>query len=169
MFLGLGLPAFVVVFGSSPACCSPLTPNKALLLMIPQFLGQAAMLVPFALLFRWKYDRLSAAMRLRVAGAMPGPSLGWDWWLRSVYWWRLWLCDSGTAAPDAGSDERSDFGAVGSRFRDLDWSRVEEIFFAASCSLSRPVLGPIAGILIGAVRSRCFTVRSMHGRGGMCC
>jgi membrane protease YdiL (CAAX protease family) len=67
LLLGLGLPAFVVVFFAAAAVLRLFTSNKALLLMIPQFAGQAAMLVPFALLCRWKYDQpLLPALRLGV-------------------------------------------------------------------------------------------------------
>ena len=46
------------------------TNNKALLMMIPQFLAQAAMLIPIALLFRWKYERpFLGSLRLGVTCA----------------------------------------------------------------------------------------------------
>ena len=64
---GLGIPAFALVFFVVAAVLRLFTSNKALLLMIPQFAGQAAMLIPFALLCRWKYDQpLFPALRLGV-------------------------------------------------------------------------------------------------------
>jgi membrane protease YdiL (CAAX protease family) len=67
VLIGAGIPAFVVVFWVAAAALRPLTTNKALLLMIPQFAGQAAMLAPFAMLCRWRYDRpLFPSLRLGV-------------------------------------------------------------------------------------------------------
>ena len=65
VLLGMGIPAFILTFWLSAQTLRPLLTNKARLLMVPQFLGQAAMLVPFAFLCRWKYDRpLLPALRL---------------------------------------------------------------------------------------------------------
>jgi len=57
LFLGLGIPAFIATFVITQLGMMSVTNNKALLLMIPQFLAQAEMLIPIALLFRWKYER----------------------------------------------------------------------------------------------------------------
>ena len=65
VLLGMGIPAFILTFWLSAQTLRPLLTNKALLLMVPQFLGQAAMLVPFAFLCRCKYHRpLLPALRL---------------------------------------------------------------------------------------------------------
>lgn len=65
LFAGLGLPVFVAGFYAGTVMVKPFTSNKALLLLIPQFVGQAAMLVPLVYLFRWKYERsLVDALRL---------------------------------------------------------------------------------------------------------
>ncbi|HYI94854.1 MAG TPA: hypothetical protein VEX68_15015, partial [Bryobacteraceae bacterium] len=50
LFLGLGIPAFIATFVITQLGMMSVTNNKALLLMIPQFLAQAAMLIPIALL-----------------------------------------------------------------------------------------------------------------------
>lgn len=79
LFLSLGLPAFFIAFYIVRVTLLPFTANKALLLMIPQFAGQAAMLGPLAMLFRWKYEqRLSSAIRLqlRAADALPSFAAG---------------------------------------------------------------------------------------------
>jgi membrane protease YdiL (CAAX protease family) len=77
LFLGLGLPAFVVTFLVAQFAIAPVTQNKAVLLMIPQFLAQMAMLIPIALLFRWKYDMaFLPAMRLGVRPGEIWPSFG---------------------------------------------------------------------------------------------
>ena len=76
VFVGAGLPALAAVFWIVHLLMKPFTENKALLLMVPQFAGQAAMLVLLAWLFRWKYDRsLLIAMRLPVPSRYVGPSL----------------------------------------------------------------------------------------------
>jgi hypothetical protein len=45
LFAGLGVPVFLAGFFAASALVVPLTDNKALRLMIPQFVGQAAMLI----------------------------------------------------------------------------------------------------------------------------
>jgi membrane protease YdiL (CAAX protease family) len=53
----------------------PLTSNKALLLMVPQFVGEALMLCAIAMLFRYKYDEsLRRALRLETPRALTAPS-----------------------------------------------------------------------------------------------
>jgi membrane protease YdiL (CAAX protease family) len=75
LFIGAGLPAFVVGFLLSNAAVGPLTTNKALRLMVPQFVGQAAMFAPLAMLFRYKYDRtLLGALRLGTYARQAAPS-----------------------------------------------------------------------------------------------
>lgn len=75
LFLGLGLPAFVLTFLALQLAMGMVTQNKAVLLMIPQFAAQAVMLIPIALLFRWKYDRsFLPAMRLGVRRPEVWPS-----------------------------------------------------------------------------------------------
>ena len=75
LFAGLGLPAFIGGFLLANAALAPLTSNKALRLMVPQFVGQAAMLVPLSMLFRYKYDQsLAAALRLGTEKAQAAPS-----------------------------------------------------------------------------------------------
>jgi hypothetical protein len=70
LFVGLGLPAFILAFVLAQLAMAPVTQNKAVLLMIPQFIAQMAMLIPIALLFRWKYAMpFLPAMRL---GVHPG-------------------------------------------------------------------------------------------------
>ena len=94
--------------------------------MIPQFAGQAAMLVPFALLCRWKYDQpLLPALRLgvRVRDAVRSFPAGLLLAV-SVLALRGFASSSRYSIPDAGSDERSGVGAVGRCLRCVDWSRV---------------------------------------------
>jgi uncharacterized protein len=77
LFVGLGFPAFVLTFVVAQWAMAPVTQNKAVLLMIPQFIAQMAMLIPIALLFRWKYDRpFLPAMRLGVRPGEIWPSFG---------------------------------------------------------------------------------------------
>lgn len=77
LFLGLGIPAFIATFLIAQFAMASVTNNKALLMMIPQFLGQAAMLIPIALLFRWKYERpFLGSLRLGVRVPEIWPSFG---------------------------------------------------------------------------------------------
>ena len=77
LFVGLGIPAFIATFVITQLAMAPLTGNKALLLMIPQFVAQAAMLIPIALLFRWKYEQpFLSALRLGVRVPEIWPSFG---------------------------------------------------------------------------------------------
>jgi membrane protease YdiL (CAAX protease family) len=70
LFLVVGIPVFLVCFWVARSALSPFTRNPAVLLMIPQFTGQAAMLVPLALMFRAKYERsLFKSLRLGVRGS----------------------------------------------------------------------------------------------------
>ncbi len=76
-FWGSGIPAFIATFLIAQFAMASVTNNKALLLMIPQFLGQAAMLIPIALLFRWKYERpFLGSLRLGVRVPEIWPSFG---------------------------------------------------------------------------------------------
>ena len=76
LFAGVGAPAFIAGFVAVRVVMQPFTTNKALLLMIPQFAAQAAMLVPLSLLFRWKYDRpLLPAIQLGARARDLAPSL----------------------------------------------------------------------------------------------
>ena len=148
---------------------------RRLLLMIPQFAGQAAMLVPFALLL--PVEVRSAAVAGAAAAvygygdAVRSLSGRACCWLSAVLALAALLARSAYCIPDAGSDGRSDY-----RRRGLPCSRCrlgpsfEEFFFRG---LLQPVAarspGVIGGILMARCRSRCCTVRSMHGRGGTCC
>src|SRR3954468_18629400 len=79
LLLVLGIPAFIIAFALVRVAITPHTTNKALLLMVPQFVGQAAMLVPLALLFRWKYDQpfwRAVRMGIRPTAAMPSIAAG---------------------------------------------------------------------------------------------
>jgi uncharacterized protein len=59
LFLGLGIPAFLagVLLMRAITTFTGLGGNKALMLLLPQFAGQTAMLVAFAWFVRLKYDR----------------------------------------------------------------------------------------------------------------
>jgi uncharacterized protein len=75
LFAGVGLPVFVAGFLLANVAVTPLTSNKALRLMLPQFAGQAAMFVPLVMLFRYKYDRtLLSALRLGTQLGQAAPS-----------------------------------------------------------------------------------------------
>jgi uncharacterized protein len=77
LFIGLGVPAFIGTFVMTQFVMARLTSNKALLLMIPQFLAQAAMLIPIALVFRWKYEQpFLRSLRLGVRVPEIWPSFG---------------------------------------------------------------------------------------------
>jgi uncharacterized protein len=77
LFAGLGVPVFIVVFTAAQFVMMPLRPNRAALYMVPQFLAQFAMLVPMALLVRWKYEqRLLTGLRLGIRKLDIAPSFG---------------------------------------------------------------------------------------------
>lgn len=77
LFLGLGIPAFVIAFAVVRLAMTPFTANKALLLMIPQFAALAAMLLPVALGFRWKYDQpFWRAIRMGIQSRAVLTSIG---------------------------------------------------------------------------------------------
>jgi uncharacterized protein len=73
LIAGVGLP---VLFGGALIAhfaIAPLTSNKALRLMVPQFVGEALMLIPVAMLFRYKYDQsLLHALRLGTRRGQAG-------------------------------------------------------------------------------------------------
>jgi hypothetical protein len=154
LFLSLGLPVFVAVFWLLAWLMKPLTHNKALLVMIPQFIGQAAMLVPLALLFRWKYDRsLLAAMRLHVPARYLGPSL----WMGFAVAIGVLLTAAAMRTPQLQNpmqdlmDDPSSAPWI-ALFAISIGPVVEEIFFRGLLQQSATrSLGPILGILIGAV------------------
>lgn len=154
LFLSLGLPAFVAVFWLVAWLMKPLTQNKALLLMIPQFLGQAAMLVPLALLFRWKYDRsFLAAMRLRVPARYLGPSL----WMGLAVAIGVLVAAMAMRTPQLQNpmqdlmDDPSSAPWI-ALFAISIGPVVEEIMFRGLLQQTATrSLGPILGILIGAV------------------
>jgi membrane protease YdiL (CAAX protease family) len=75
LFAGVGLPAFLAGFLLSNLALAPFTDNRALKLMIPQFIGQGVMLIPLSILFRYKYDRtLFSALRLGTPRGSSGSS-----------------------------------------------------------------------------------------------
>ena len=108
--------------------------------MIPQFAGQAAMLVPFALLCRWKYDQpLLPALRLgvRVRDAVRSLPAGL---LLAVSVLALAALLRAHDTPSPMQDLMNDpiVGAVGCRVRCVDWSRCSRrSSFAGCCSRSR--------------------------------
>lgn len=75
LIAGLGFP---LLFGGAvltSLAVEPLITNKALRLMLPQFVGEALMLIPIAMLFRYKYDRtLLGALRLETRRGEAVPS-----------------------------------------------------------------------------------------------
>lgn len=73
----VGIPVFIATFFVVRFGVSQFTDGKAPLLMIPQFAGQAAMLIPLAMAFRVKYERgLLDALRLGVTSRQVVVSLG---------------------------------------------------------------------------------------------
>jgi membrane protease YdiL (CAAX protease family) len=154
VFVGAGLPALAVVFWLVQLLMKPFTHNKALLVMVPQFAGQAAMLVLLALLFRWKYDRsLLAAMRLAVPSRYLGPSL----WMGLAVAIGVLLTAVALRTPQLQNPMQDMMDDPGSApwvavFAISIGPLVEEIFFRGLLQQSATrSLGPIAGILIGAV------------------
>jgi membrane protease YdiL (CAAX protease family) len=154
LFAGLGVPVFLAGFFAASALATPLTENKALRLMLPQFVGQAAMLIPLVYLFRWKYDRsLTEALRMSVPagrGALSVPAgIG------------LAICVLATAAllqtRDTQNPMQDLMNAPGAAlwiaiFAVSVGPALEEIFFRG---LLQPVAvrsaGAVAGVLIAAV------------------
>ena len=154
LFAGLGLPVLLGVAVAASAAMSPFTENKALRAMVPQFAGMTAMLIPCALLFRWKYERsLVEALRLQIpahGGAMSVPAgVG------------LAIGVLATAAllrtPEMDNDMQRLMNAPGAAlwvgiFAVSIGPALEEIFFRG---LLQPVavrsLGSVAGVLTGAV------------------
>jgi uncharacterized protein len=154
VFVGAGLPALAVVFWLVAWLMGPFTHNKALLVMVPQFAGQAAMLVLLALLFRWKYDRsLLAAMRLAVPARYVGPSL----WMGLAVAIGVLATAIALRTPQLQNPMQDLMDDPGSApwvavFAISIGPLVEEIFFRGLLQQSATrSLGPIAGILIGAV------------------
>jgi CAAX protease family protein len=154
LFLSLGLPTFVAVFWLVAWLMKALTHNKALLVMIPQFIGQAAMLVPLVLLFRWKYDRsFLRAMRLHVPARYVGPSL----WMGFAVAIGVLLTAAAMRTPQLQNpmqdlmDDPSSAPWI-ALFAISIGPVVEEIFFRGLLQQSATrSLGPLLGILIGAV------------------
>jgi membrane protease YdiL (CAAX protease family) len=154
VFVGAGLPALAAVFWLVELLMKPFTNNKALLVMVPQFAGQAAMLVLLALLFRWKYDRsLLAAMRLAVPARYVGPSL----WMGLAVAIGVLAAAIALRTPQLQNPMQDLMDDPGSApwvavFAISIGPLVEEIFFRGLLQQSATrSLGPIAGILIGAV------------------
>jgi uncharacterized protein len=154
LFAGVGVPVFVAGFFIASAVVTPLTENKALRLMVPQFVAQTAMLVPLIYVFRWKYERsLVQALQLAVparGGALSIPAgIG------------LAICVLAAAAllktPDTQNPMQELMNAPGAAvwvaiFAVSVGPALEEIFFRG---LLQPVAvrsaGTVAGVLIGAV------------------
>jgi uncharacterized protein len=154
VFVGAGLPALAAVFWIVHLLMKPFTENKALLLMVPQFAGQAAMLVLLAWLFRWKYDRsLLIAMRLPVPFRYVGPSL----WMGLAVAIGVLVAAVAMRTPQLQNPMQDLMDDPGSApwvavFAISIGPLVEEIFFRGLLQQSATrSLGPIAGILIGAV------------------
>jgi membrane protease YdiL (CAAX protease family) len=79
LFLVIGIPVFLVVFWGISAILLLLTSNKAVVLMISQFMAQTAMLLPLDIIFRSKYEkRLLPSLQLwmRANAALPSLSAG---------------------------------------------------------------------------------------------
>jgi uncharacterized protein len=75
LFAGVGLPVFLAAFLVTNLVVAPFTDNRALKLMLPQFVAQGAMLVPLSMLFRYKYDKtLFSALRLGTPRGLSGSS-----------------------------------------------------------------------------------------------
>jgi membrane protease YdiL (CAAX protease family) len=154
VFVGAGLPALAAVFWLVQLSMKPFTENKALLVMVPQFAGQAAMLFLLALLFRWKYDRsLLAAMHLTVPARYVGPSL----WMGLAVAIGVLITAVAMRTPQLQNPMQDLMDDPGSApwvavFAISIGPLVEEIFFRGLLQQSATrSLGPIAGILIGAV------------------
>jgi membrane protease YdiL (CAAX protease family) len=154
LFMGVGLPALVVVFWLVHLLMKAFTDNKALLVMVPQFAGQAAMLVPLALLFRWKYERsLWKAIRLRVPARYIGPSL----WLGLAVAIGVLLTAVAMRTPQMQNPMQDMMDDPASApwvalFAVSIGPVVEEILFRGLLQQSAArSLGPVAGILVGAV------------------
>ena len=76
LMVGVGLPVLFAGALITTVAVAPLTTNKALRLMIPQFVGEALMLIPISMLFRYKYDQsLVGALRLGTRPGQAAPSL----------------------------------------------------------------------------------------------
>jgi membrane protease YdiL (CAAX protease family) len=154
LFAALGLPVFVAGLFVASAVVTPFTENKALRLMVPQFVAQSAMLLPLVYLFRWKYERsLVQALQLAVPagrGALSIPAgIG------------LAICVLAAAAllktPDTQNPMQDLMNAPGAAvwvaiFAVSVGPALEEILFRG---LLQPVAvrsaGAVAGVLIGAV------------------
>ncbi|HYP09244.1 MAG TPA: type II CAAX endopeptidase family protein [Bryobacteraceae bacterium] len=72
---GMGLPLLVGGALVASFAIAPITTNKAVRLLVPQFVGEALMLIPAAMLFRYKYDRgLGKALHLETRRGQALPS-----------------------------------------------------------------------------------------------
>ena len=154
VFVGAGLPALAAVFWLVELLMKPFTNNKALLVMVPQFAGQARCWFSSRLLFRWKYDRsLLAAMRLAVPARYVGPSL----WMGLAVAIGVLVAAIALRTPQLQNPMQDLMDDPGSApwvavFAISIGPLVEEIFFRGLLQQSATrSLGPIAGILIGAV------------------
>jgi uncharacterized protein len=75
LIVGIGLPVLFAGALIATFVVVPLTTNKALQLMVPQFVGEALVLIPIAMLFRYKYDQtLRRALRLETTRGQAAPS-----------------------------------------------------------------------------------------------
>lgn len=161
ILLCAGLPAAVLIFVIATAAMHPFVSNRALLLMIPQFAGQAAMLVPFAMLCRWKYDRpLLPSLRLGVRVGDAARSLPAGLLLAIlvlVIAAALGAKDTPSPMQDLMNDPRS--APWVALFAVSLGPAFEEIFFRG---LLQPVAARTAGV-IGGILIASLPFALMHG------